>query len=153
MPTSIWHPSATGAPPRSSIPTGASSGGAFRVLIPIPCCRACSRAEEEKGFLDVVLHGQVASSAQYVRNTAIVTTILEDGNGNSVRITDFAPRFLLYERAFHPAQLVRRIEPLSGAAACHHPSAADRQLRAAGPSASPSAQTTCVLVAAPMCCA
>ncbi|MFN3625627.1 MAG: glycoside hydrolase family 15 protein [Hyphomicrobium sp.] len=70
--------------------------------------------EEEKGFCDVVLQGQETSSAQYVRNTAIVETILEDGNGNAVRILDFAPRFLLYERAFHPAQIIRRIEPLRG---------------------------------------
>lgn len=70
--------------------------------------------DEEKGFCDVVLHGQETSSAQYVRNTAIVETILEDGNGNAVRILDFAPRFMQYERAFHPSQIVRRIEPLRG---------------------------------------
>ena len=70
--------------------------------------------DAEKGFCDVVLHGQTASHAQYVRNTAIVETVLEDAAGNAVRITDFAPRFLRYERAFHPAQIVRRIEPLRG---------------------------------------
>jgi len=70
--------------------------------------------DEEKGFCDVLLHGQVSATAKYVRNTAIVETILEDANGNAVRITDFAPRFLRYERAFHPAQIVRRIEPLRG---------------------------------------
>lgn len=70
--------------------------------------------DKEKGFCDVVLHGGETSTAQYVRNTAIVETILEDGNGNAVRILDFAPRFLQYERAFHPAQIVRRIEPLRG---------------------------------------
>ncbi|HEY8247509.1 MAG TPA: glycoside hydrolase family 15 protein [Hyphomicrobium sp.] len=70
--------------------------------------------DEEKGFCDVVLHGQSASHAQYVRNTAIVETVLEDASGNAVRITDFAPRFLRFERAFHPAQIIRRIEPLRG---------------------------------------
>lgn len=70
--------------------------------------------DEEKGFCDVLLHGQTSASAQYVRNTAIVETILEDGSGNAVRITDFAPRFKRFERAFHPAQLIRRIEPLRG---------------------------------------
>ena len=49
-----------------------------------------------------------------MRNTAIVETVLEDASGNAVRITDFAPRFLRFERAFHPAQIVRRIEPLRG---------------------------------------
>ena len=70
--------------------------------------------DEEKGFCDVVLQGQTTARAQYVRNTAIVETILEDASGNAVRITDFAPRFLRFERAFHPAQIVRRIEPLRG---------------------------------------
>jgi GH15 family glucan-1,4-alpha-glucosidase len=70
--------------------------------------------DEEKGFCDVVLQGQTAARAQYVRNTAIVETVLEDSGGNAVRITDFAPRFLRFERAFHPAQIIRRIEPLRG---------------------------------------
>jgi GH15 family glucan-1,4-alpha-glucosidase len=70
--------------------------------------------DEEKGFFDVVMHGQTTARAQYVRNTAIVETVLEDNNGNAVRITDFAPRFLRFERAFHPAQIIRRIEPLRG---------------------------------------
>jgi GH15 family glucan-1,4-alpha-glucosidase len=72
--------------------------------------------DEEKGFCDVVMHGNGTPKARsgYVRNTAIVETILEDGNGNAVKITDFAPRFMRYERAFHPAQILRRIEPVRG---------------------------------------
>src|SRR5215813_3379939 len=35
--------------------------------------------EEEKGFCDVLLHGETKSSSSYLRNTAIVETILEDG--------------------------------------------------------------------------
>jgi GH15 family glucan-1,4-alpha-glucosidase len=72
--------------------------------------------EEEKGFCDVVIHGNGTSKARsaYVRNTAIVETFLEDGNGNTVKISDFAPRFMRFERAFHPAQIIRRIEPVRG---------------------------------------
>jgi len=70
--------------------------------------------EEEKGFCDVVIHGTPKARSGYVRNTAIVETILEDGNGNAVKISDFAPRFMRYERAFHPAQILRRIEPVRG---------------------------------------
>jgi GH15 family glucan-1,4-alpha-glucosidase len=70
--------------------------------------------DEEKGFCDVVLHGNTTARAGYVRNTAIVETVLEDGNGNAVRISDFAPRFKRFERAFHPAQIIRRIEPIRG---------------------------------------
>jgi GH15 family glucan-1,4-alpha-glucosidase len=69
---------------------------------------------DEKGFCDVVLHDVRKTSSAYVRNTAIVETVLEDGSGNAVRITDFAPRFQRFERAFHPAQIVRRIEPIRG---------------------------------------
>ena len=68
--------------------------------------------DEEKGFCDVVVHGSGAPKARsaYVRNTAIVETILEDESGNAIKISDFAPRFLRFERAFHPAQIIRRIE-------------------------------------------
>jgi GH15 family glucan-1,4-alpha-glucosidase len=72
--------------------------------------------DEEKGFCDVVMHGNGEQKAHssYERNTAIVETILEDGSGNAVKISDFAPRFMRYERAFHPAQIIRRIEPVRG---------------------------------------
>ncbi len=70
--------------------------------------------EEEKGFCDVVLADQVQSSASYVRNTAIVETILKDSQGGIVKVTDFAPRFKQYGRIFRPAQIVRRIEPVAG---------------------------------------
>jgi len=69
---------------------------------------------EEKGFCDVVLHGQVSAEARYLRNTAIVETILTAQDGSAIRVTDFAPRFDRYERPFRPPQIVRRLEPLSG---------------------------------------
>ena len=70
--------------------------------------------EEEKGFCDVVLDGQISAKSSYLRNTGIVETILVASNGASVKVTDFAPRFPRYDRSFHPAQLIRRIEPLTG---------------------------------------
>ena len=70
--------------------------------------------EEEKGFCDVWLEGAVASEAVYVRNTAIVRTVLRDGSGNAVSITDFVPRFRRFERVFNPPQVFRRIEPAAG---------------------------------------
>jgi GH15 family glucan-1,4-alpha-glucosidase len=70
--------------------------------------------DEEKGFCDVVLDGQVSATSSYVRNTGIVETILVASNGASVKITDFAPRFWRFDRPFHPAQLIRRIEPMAG---------------------------------------
>src|ERR1700683_2527847 len=76
-------------------------------------CRLLA-GEEEKGFSDVVLDDMVEFHSEYVRNTAIVTTILTDRNGAKVRITDFAPRFRQYERVFRPPQLFRMIEPIAG---------------------------------------
>ena len=70
--------------------------------------------DEEKGFCDVVLADQVDAASSYVRNTAIVETILKDSQGGIVKVTDFMPRFKQYERIFRPSQIVRRIEPLAG---------------------------------------
>jgi GH15 family glucan-1,4-alpha-glucosidase len=70
--------------------------------------------DEEKGFCDVILADMVKSQSAYVRNTAIVVTELEDSRGGRIRITDFAPRFPMYERIFRPPQIIRRIESLAG---------------------------------------
>jgi len=70
--------------------------------------------DEEKGFCDVVLADLAETDSHYVRNTAIVETILTDANGAKVRITDFAPRFERFERAFRPPQIIRRIQPIAG---------------------------------------
>jgi GH15 family glucan-1,4-alpha-glucosidase len=69
---------------------------------------------EEKGFADVVLDGMVSNTSEYLRNTAIVSTVLTDAAGAAVRITDFAPRFRNIGRVFRPPQLMRIIEPVAG---------------------------------------
>src|SRR5215475_12658632 len=68
----------------------------------------------EKGFCEVALEGAVSAEAAYVRNTAIIETILKDAQGNALRITDFSPRFKRFERVFNPPQIFRRIEPVAG---------------------------------------
>jgi GH15 family glucan-1,4-alpha-glucosidase len=70
--------------------------------------------DDEKGFTDVLLDGVTDYKSEYVRNTAIVSTLLTDQQGNTVRITDFAPRFRNFDRVFRPPQLIRIIEPVSG---------------------------------------
>jgi GH15 family glucan-1,4-alpha-glucosidase len=70
--------------------------------------------KEEKGFCEVALEGAVSAEACYVRNTAIIETIVKDGQGNALRITDFSPRFRRFERVFNPPQIFRRIEPIAG---------------------------------------
>ncbi|MGO4683886.1 glycoside hydrolase family 15 protein [Hyphomicrobium sp. 2TAF46] len=76
-------------------------------------CRLLA-GDEDKGFCDVVLEGQVSAQSYYIRNTCILETILIADNGASVKVTDFCPRFWRYDRSFHPTQLIRRIEPLRG---------------------------------------
>src|SRR5262245_34482643 len=70
--------------------------------------------QEEKGFCDVQLEGVVAREAAYIRNTALIRTIMRDAAGNAVAITDFVPRFKRFERVFNPPQIFRRIEPAAG---------------------------------------
>lgn len=66
------------------------------------------------GRFDISLVGCVSVKQQYVRNTAVIETILEAQDGSSIRITDFAPRFQDRGRMFRPVSVVRRITPLSG---------------------------------------
>ena len=70
--------------------------------------------EGAEGFSDVVLEGMTDFLSDYVRNTAIVETVMSDKHGNAIRITDFAPRFRQFGRMFRPPQLFRIIEPVSG---------------------------------------
>jgi GH15 family glucan-1,4-alpha-glucosidase len=73
-------------------------------------------SEAAWGFSDVVLADQVASRRAYLRNSAILETVLVDRSGAEVRITDFAPRFRNHRRTFRPVMLIRRIEPVRGRA-------------------------------------
>jgi len=51
---------------------------------------------------------------RYLPNTNVLTTEFEDAQG-AFRVVDFAPRFEQHQRAFHPTQLFRIVEPLRGA--------------------------------------
>ncbi len=50
---------------------------------------------------------------RYLPNTNVLTTEFEDDQG-AFRVIDFAPRFEQHQRAFHPTQLFRIIEPTRG---------------------------------------
>jgi GH15 family glucan-1,4-alpha-glucosidase len=49
----------------------------------------------------------------YLDNTNVLETVFDTGGG-SLRLIDFAPRFIQYDRAFRPTQIVRIVEPVSG---------------------------------------
>ncbi len=51
---------------------------------------------------------------RYFPNTNVLVTEFEDPQG-AFRVIDFAPRFEQHQRAFHPTQLFRIIEPIRGA--------------------------------------
>lgn len=50
---------------------------------------------------------------KYIQNTNVLETIVSTGD-YSYKITDFAPRFLQYDRSYKPQMLIRKIEPLKG---------------------------------------
>ena len=66
------------------------------------------------GVFAVDLQNIAEAKRQYVRNTAIVETTLTDVRGNSLRITDFCPRFRSRGRNFRPMAVVRLVEPING---------------------------------------
>ncbi|MDQ7990647.1 MAG: glycoside hydrolase family 15 protein [Candidatus Dactylopiibacterium sp.] len=77
-----------------------------RLLSPGPDARAGSFAIELADF--------ARSEQEYIRHTAVLRTRLYDRHGGCVEITDFAPRFFLHGRIFHPSMLVRRVTRVSG---------------------------------------
>ena len=66
------------------------------------------------GTMAVELEGLDAFDQSYVPGTAVLRTRLFDADGNGIEVTDFAPRYRSRDRMFRPAQLVRRVRPISG---------------------------------------
>ena len=66
------------------------------------------------GVFAVDLQNMTEASRTYARNTAIVETTLTDAQGQSLRITDFCPRFRSRGRNFRPMAVVRLVEPIKG---------------------------------------
>jgi GH15 family glucan-1,4-alpha-glucosidase len=54
------------------------------------------------------------ATAAYLENTNVLETKFHAADG-SFRVVDFAPRFSVHQRSFHPAQIVRIVEPIDGA--------------------------------------
>jgi GH15 family glucan-1,4-alpha-glucosidase len=86
------------------------------------CC--LPRFDSEPVFSALLDHGdggrfvisaadEVKGTQRYVENTNILETTFESDDG-TFRVLDFAPRFILYDRVFHPTQLFRILEPTAG---------------------------------------
>lgn len=81
---------------------------------PVFCGLLNPIGNEKDGIWQFRLADQVSSEQHYVRNTAILETILTDKHGNQAKIIDFAPRFKMGGRIFRGFTLVRIVEVLSG---------------------------------------
>jgi GH15 family glucan-1,4-alpha-glucosidase len=57
--------------------------------------------------------GAEPGAQRYVDNTNVLETTFETSSG-IFRVLDFAPRFIQYDRAFRPTQIMRVVEPVSG---------------------------------------
>lgn len=73
-----------------------------------------SGGDAELGTFAVELTGVVATAQHYRQNTAIVVTVLADGAGNELRVTDFCPRYRQRGRMHKPMMFVRILEPIQG---------------------------------------
>jgi GH15 family glucan-1,4-alpha-glucosidase len=70
--------------------------------------------EQKGGEYSIKPAGQEFTSEQrYHTNTNVLRTTITTAEG-SYRVTDFAPRFLQYERYYKPLMFIRKVEPLSG---------------------------------------
>ena len=67
-----------------------------------------------KGVFAVEMQHGTRSTQRYLRNTAILETLLDDGAGNVLRVTDFCPRFRRRGRFFRPMMIVRIVEAVAG---------------------------------------
>ncbi len=68
---------------------------------------------QKGGTFSILPEGRYQSKQYYVENTNILCTEVECEEGK-YRITDFAPRFNLYDRYFRPLMLIRKVELLAG---------------------------------------
>ncbi len=68
---------------------------------------------QKGGEFSILPEGEFTSSQYYLENTNVVVTEIEYADGK-YRVTDFAPRFQLYERYYRPLMLIRKVEPVSG---------------------------------------
>jgi GH15 family glucan-1,4-alpha-glucosidase len=71
-------------------------------------------AATRRGLFSVEVLDAVGQQQVYVRNTAIVTTLLRDAADSELRVTDFCPRFRRMDRVFRPMMFVRLLEPVRG---------------------------------------
>jgi GH15 family glucan-1,4-alpha-glucosidase len=80
------------------------------------CCSLLQpkHAGEPFGMIGIVFENARLLDQRYEKNSAILVSRFEDGQGNSIEVTDFAPRFYQFGRMFAPSMLVRMIRRVTG---------------------------------------
>ena len=77
-------------------------------------CSLLQEGDDVQGQFSINMYNYSHSEQYYIRNTPALITILHDKNGNSLEVTDFAPRYRQLGRMFCPTMIVRRVKPLKG---------------------------------------
>jgi GH15 family glucan-1,4-alpha-glucosidase len=77
-------------------------------------CALIDASQEERGLFAIAPDEDFSVEQTYVRNTAILRTVVTLQSGGAFAITDFAPLFPISGRMHRPPMLIRRIEPLTG---------------------------------------
>ncbi|HEX7872971.1 MAG TPA: glycoside hydrolase family 15 protein [Sphingobium sp.] len=67
-----------------------------------------------RGFWEIELADCVTTTQHYERNTPVLVTRHEDGDGNAIEVIDFCPRFQRLGRAYRPVAFARIVRPASG---------------------------------------
>lgn len=77
-------------------------------------CALLNGEQDKAGVWRFELEGQVSASQHYERNTPILVTRLEAGDGSAVEIHDFCPRFERSGRMYRPVAYARIVRPVAG---------------------------------------
>lgn len=72
------------------------------------------RKSNDIGFYEISVEDFSHSKQYYVKNTAVLKTEMYNKRGEGIEITDFAPRFVMFGRAYRPIMLVRMVKPIAG---------------------------------------
>lgn len=77
-------------------------------------CSLVDGNDPEAGFFSIGFDEPSTTTQTYLRNTAVVRTLVKAETGACFAINDFAPRFRQHGRTYRPSMIVRRIEPIGG---------------------------------------
>jgi len=71
-------------------------------------------ADAARGLWSITMEGGRVVAQEYIRNTAILKTSYEDGEGNALEVLDFCPRYTDKGRTYRPVAYARIVRPKRG---------------------------------------